>query len=200
MPEVFSDVTKAKAELRQYALKKRAGLSGNFRARASRTVSEQFLKQVAFSDDAVVALYWPIGDELDCKSLVRALQGRGTHVCLPVIAGRGRPLVFRLWDGSQDLVPGPFGTREPGKDAPGLVPDIIVLPLLAFDSHGNRLGYGKGYYDRTIAGMKKEPLLAGLAFSTQEIEHIPVSPLDVPLHMVVTEEGVRRFNGEGEAS
>ena len=186
--------TAAKAVLRQTAHKRRAALSDKLRAEASGQAVECFLDKVQFPEKAKVALYWPMGDELDCRGLITALRKRGCQICLPAITAPDRPLVFRLWVGGEELQSGPFGTREPEKNAPETIPDIIVLPLLGFDEQGNRLGYGKGYYDRTIVLMDKKPLLVGLAFSAQELEHIPASPLDVPLHMVVTEVGLRRFD------
>ena len=200
MPATKADMARAKAGLRQFASKKRAGLSETFRAAASAAAERHFLEKVPVPEGATVALYWPMGDELDCRNLVKALRKRGHPICLPTIIGPDRPLVLRLWEGGEELAPGPFGTSEPGKNSRRVFPDIIVLPLLGFDSHGNRLGYGKGYYDRTIAAMDREPLLVGLAFDVQELEHIPASPHDVPLHMVVTEKGLRKFNGKGEAS
>ncbi len=182
------------------AHKRRAALSKELRTEASGRAVESFLEQVPVPQNAVVALYWPMGEELDCRELISALHARGHPICLPAIIVPDRPLVFRLWDGAEKLQPGPFGTKQPKKNAPETVPDIIVLPLLGFDEQGNRLGYGKGYYDRTIAAMSHKPLLAGLAFGVQELEHIPASPLDVPLHLVVTEEGLCRFVEEGEAT
>ncbi len=199
-PAARADTAKNKAALRQYALELRAELNEKFRAQASALACERFLHELPVPEGAAVALYWPMGDELDCRELISALRARGHPVCLPAIIGPDRPLVFRLWEDAEELAPGPFGTSEPEKSAPEIVPDLVVLPLLGFDKQGNRLGYGKGYYDRTIAAMDRQPLLVGLAFGVQELEHIPASPHDVPLHMAVTEDGLRRFEKEGEAT
>ncbi len=199
-PAARIEIAKNKAALRQYALELRAELNEKFRAQASVLACERFLREVPVPEGAAVALYWPMGDELDCRELISALRARGHPICLPAIVAPEKPLVFRLWDGGEELQSGPFGTREPKKNSPETTPDVVALPLLGFDGDGNRLGYGKGYYDRTIAAMDHKPLLVGLAFATQELEHISASPHDVPLHMAVTEEGLRRFEKEGEVT
>ena len=117
----------------------------------------------------------------------------GVTVCLPVIAGDEKPLFFRVWDPDASLFEAGFGTLAPGDDAPLAIPDIMVLPLVGFDGAGTRIGYGRGYYDRTISSLAAKPLLVGYAFSVQELDAIPSEAHDVPLDLVVTELGVRRF-------
>ena len=100
----------------------------------------------------------------------------------------------------QPLYPSGFGTLAPSEVAPIVEPDIVVMPLLGFDRHGTRLGYGKGYYDRTLAQMGTKPLLVGYAFAAQELDFIPREAHDVPLDMLVTENGARRFDKAEAAS
>ncbi len=114
-------------------------------------------------------------------------------VCLPVVLGDEQPLDMRLWEQGAPLYPSGFGTLAPSEIAPRVEPDIVVMPLLGFDAKGTRLGYGGGYYDRTLAAMKKRPLLVGYAFAAQELPSIPREPHDRPLDLIVTEAGVRRF-------
>jgi 5-formyltetrahydrofolate cyclo-ligase len=109
-----------------------------------------------------------------------------------VVAGQGKPLIMRAWAFGQPLAAGVWGIREPEPAAPEVAPDILIVPLLAFDRAGQRVGYGAGYYDRTIAALRaRQPVLAiGLAFAAQEIAAVPATPHDAPLDLVLTEREV----------
>lgn len=182
-----------KARLRQEAFSRRAALGPSDRADASKAAASVFLEGVPLVSGQVVALYWPIRDEIDCKPLLTRLVDSGQPVCLPVVLGEDMPLELRLWEDGQPLYPSGFGTLAPSETAPVVVPDIVVIPLLAFDAQGTRLGYGRGYYDRTLAAMTSKPLLVGYAFDAQEVETIPRLAHDLPLDILVTETGLRRF-------
>ncbi|VAW19979.1 5-formyltetrahydrofolate cyclo-ligase, partial [hydrothermal vent metagenome] len=131
-------------------LARRASLTNAGRATASARATANFLEKIKLGDKADVALFWPIGDEIDTKELIFALRAQGHNIALPIIIGAGKPLVFRLWDTVSKLIPAPFSTRIPAPDAPEMVPSHIVMPLAGIDDRGGRLGYGKGFYDRTI--------------------------------------------------
>jgi 5-formyltetrahydrofolate cyclo-ligase len=107
--------------------------------------------------------------------------------------GEGEPLELRLWQDGAPLYPSGFGTLAPEELAPKAVPDVVLMPLLGFDGKGTRLGYGGGYYDRTLAALASKPRLIGLAFAAQEVDFIPRGDHDIPLDSVVTENGVRHF-------
>ncbi|MCF6302570.1 MAG: 5-formyltetrahydrofolate cyclo-ligase [Devosiaceae bacterium] len=186
-----------KAKLRDRIKSERAKLSSEERAKFSQQVEQLFLLDVPFNAQSKIALYWPIGDEVDCKELIFSLTQQGVELGLPTIVGREKPLIFRRYEGEQKLVPAQFGTLEPDPHSPPVVPDIIVLPLLAFDKTGARLGYGGGFYDRTIGDMKLTPMLVGLAFDAQELDFVPVDSHDIGLDMVITQTGTRRFNKKG---
>lgn len=141
---------------------------------------------------AVVAGFWPMGHEIDIRPLMRALEGRGHRLCLPRTPRRGLPLDFRAFAFGDALVKGPVGTQQPAEDAPVLVPDWLIVPLLAFDHAGRRLGYGGGYYDRTLARLPGAGTL-GVAFACQEMSVVPSGLHDAPLDAVATEAGVMRF-------
>src|SRR5690606_10207978 len=184
-----------KASLRATARTRRAAIRDEVRHAAAGAGAEHFFAGVPLSPADVVAGYWPIRDEFDCRPLLARLMDSRQPVCLPVVAGEGLPLELRFWEQGAPLFPSGFGTLAPPETAPLAEPDIIIMPLLGFDKLGTRLGYGGGYYDRTIAGLTKRPRLIGLAFATQELEHIPRGAHDVPLEAVVTETGFRRFGG-----
>lgn len=141
---------------------------------------------------AVVAGYWPLDGEMDCVPLMDALAAKGHPLALPVVVETGGALEFRPWALGQTLEDGPHNTRHPAA-APPVIPGVVLVPLLAFDRRGFRLGYGGGYYDRTLAGLRQGgagPLTVGLAFAAQEIERVPTDPWDVELDKIATELGV----------
>ena len=135
----------------------------------------------------VVAGFWPIAGEIDLHPLLQALVARGHDVLLPQTPPRGNPLLFRHWRPGVAMLPERFGTARP--DGTLGVPDLLLVPLLAFDADCNRLGYGGGYYDRTIAGLPGIRTL-GCAFAVQQVDAVPVLPHDAPLDAVATEQGV----------
>ena len=137
----------------------------------------------------VVAGYMPIRTEIDPLPAMRALAEAGTRVCVPVIRAAGAPLDFREWTPDADLVDGPFGAKVPTR-GDWLVPETLIVPLVAFDRSGNRLGYGGGFYDRTLARLRAAgPVRAiGFAYAAQEMDLAP-EPTDEPLDLIVTERG-----------
>jgi len=143
----------------------------------------------------VVSGFSPMKSEISPLPLLRRLADAGASLALPAVTGRGQPLVMRAWSFGAPLVPGVWGIREPPADAPELNPDILIVPLLAFDRRGYRLGYGGGYYDRTIARLRTmKPVIAvGIAFSAQQIEEVPTTPRDERLDLVLTEGGIIDF-------
>ncbi|MGF1461971.1 MAG: 5-formyltetrahydrofolate cyclo-ligase [Maricaulaceae bacterium] len=123
----------------------------------------------------VVAGYWPLGSEIDPRPLMAALADRGARLALPVVAAAQAPLVFRDWSPGTALEPGPNGTHHPPPSAAQVRPDWVLVPLLGFDSRGVRLGYGGGYYDRTLAALRSEGAVTavGLAYAGQAVARAP---------------------------
>lgn len=160
----------------------------------SAAMARHFLAGFPLSGRHVIAGFWPIGSEADPLPLLEDLRERGHAVALPVVIAPASPLIFRLWSKDIALQPAGFGTRAPGPDAPEVLPDILLMPLLAYDRAGHRLGYGGGYYDRTLAHLGARPILVGFAFSGQEQETIPHQAHDVMLDAVVTERGLVFFS------
>nr|WP_281352139.1 5-formyltetrahydrofolate cyclo-ligase [Paracoccus aestuariivivens] len=138
----------------------------------------------------VLAGYWPMRDEADPRTAMREYSGA---VCLPVVTGPARPLVFRLFDGRLDR--GGFGTSHPPADAPEIEPDVLIVPLAGFDRAGHRLGYGGGYYDRTLHRLRagKTVTAIGFAFAVQEIPAIPFESTDERLDFIVTDREILAF-------
>ncbi len=120
------------------------------------------------------------------------MSALGLLSALPIIDGQGLPLRFRTWRPGDPVRPGVLGTSEPSPDAAALIPDLVLVPLLAFDRQRHRLGFGAGFYDRTLASLRANgPVLAvGVAFAAQEVPAVPIDSWDEPLDLVLTEQGV----------
>lgn len=182
-----------KALLRKAARARREALSPDFRMEASQAICFHFFDKIAFGPEDAIAGYWRIRDEADCQPILVRLMDGGQLVVLPVVTSADEPLQFRVWGADAPLYEAGFGTLAPSDLAPRVEPDVILMPLLGFDKTGTRLGYGGGYYDRTLAHLDKKPMLVGLAFSAQGLDHIPREAHDIPLDAVVTEKGVEFF-------
>jgi 5-formyltetrahydrofolate cyclo-ligase len=130
--------------------------------------------------------------EINPVPLMRKLADAGATLALPVVAGKGKPLIMRAWSLGEPLASGVWGIREPKPEAPEVFPDILIVPLLAFDRRGHRIGYGAGYFDMTIAALRarKPVVAAGIAFAAQEIAEVPTTPRDARLDLVLTEREV----------
>ena len=143
----------------------------------------------------IVAGFYPIQSEINCLFVLKALNAIQCRIALPVMKGKKQHLAFREWDMMEELTDGPFGTKEPKSELLYVMPDIILVPLLAFDERGHRLGYGGGYYDRTLAAYRDkghEFTSLGLGYEGQRLDKIPVGKLDQPLDIIVTEQKVYR--------
>jgi 5-formyltetrahydrofolate cyclo-ligase len=190
----MSDAATIKARFRAEAMARRDALSPGERAKASAEIADRAAPIVAAAKPAVVSLYWPMRSECDVRALILRVRRQGAEVALPARAGD--TFVFRRWEEGEPLHPGTFGTSEPPPASPAVNPDFIVLPMVGFDRFGNRLGYGKGHYDRAIAALRANgyrPGLLGVAFAIQEVPAVPAQPYDVRLDWVVTEHDVLRF-------
>lgn len=186
-------VDEIKSGLRQAALSARATLSADFRHDAANSVASHFLRSPLFTPTQTIAGYWSIRDELDCRPILDALLAHAVELILPVVTGPGQPLDLRVWERGVTLEKAGFGTFGPPATAPRAIPDVLLMPLVGFDKTGTRLGYGGGYYDRTLASLPKRPRLIGLAYAVQELDEIPRLDHDVPLDAVITETGLRMF-------
>ena len=182
-----------KKTLRDEARARRASLShvhGDFAARLS-----EHADALGIAEGSVVGGYATHRDEADPSRLLARLAARGCLVVFPRVGAKDQPLVFHVVPDGEALAAGTFGIREPSPRWPAVVPNVVLVPLLAFDGAGHRLGYGGGHYDRTLADLRANgsPLAIGVAFAGQEIAAVPGQRHDQRLDMVVTELGVRRF-------
>ncbi len=162
------------------------------RAVHSEQAARLLLDQLDDVKGVMIGLFWPIGSEIDCLALVDPLRSAGADLALPATLAN-REMVFRQWLPDCPMVDGGYGTFAPDPSALIVEPQILIVPLLAFDPRGNRLGYGAGYYDRYIAGLieaEQRPQCFGLAFSLQKLDKVPVGLYDLPLDMIVTEAGI----------
>jgi 5-formyltetrahydrofolate cyclo-ligase len=180
-----------KATLRREALARREALPADVRAAVAQTIAARPFP-LAVPPGAIVSGFMPMKSEINPLPLMRALADTGAALALPAVAGKGNPLVMRAYVFGEPLASGVWGIREPRPDARQVDPDILLVPLLAFDRRGHRIGYGAGYYDMTITALRarKTIVAAGIAFAAQEIAEVPTSPRDARLDLVLTEREV----------
>jgi len=189
---IFQD----KAKLRSEALARRDALPAAERQAAAEAVAARTFP-LPLAPGVIVSGFMPMKSEISPLPLMRKLAGQGARLALPVIAGRGKPLTMRAWTFGEPLSAGVWGIREPEPEAAEVEPDILLVPLLAFDRAGYRLGYGGGYYDRTLAHLRtRKPVVAvGLAYAAQEVPAIPTTPSDARLDLLLTERETIDFRG-----
>ena len=186
--------TRSKAELRAIALAKREALSEAKRVKAAKALAKRGLP-LPITPGMIVSGYSPIRNEIDPVPLMQQLASQGARLALPTVTARGKSLIFRAWSPGDRLTLGMLGIPEPSPAAAEIVPDIMLVPLAAFDRNGHRIGYGAGHYDHTFAHLRKVKAVigVGLAFAAQEIEAVPALPHDVRLDFVLTESGTFDF-------
>ena len=171
---------------------------------AGEAVAAKFPLKLLERYGPIVAGYWPIGSEIDPRPLMDKLAAAGATLALPRLDADGS-MSFRAWQPSDELESRPFGLSEPLESAPAVHPTLVLMPLLAFDKVGNRLGYGKGHYDRALTALREEGRVfaCGLGFYGQMLDDLPAEPHDQPLDWAVTERGsvpifmMRNFGGAG---
>lgn len=183
-----------KADIRNERLALRDRITPETRIEFSLAMAD-FSDAIAFEPGTVVSGYMPIRSEADIRPLMWRLRARGARLCLPVVLDR-ETIVFRELLPTSPLVKTGFGTTGPGPEAEELDPEILLMPLSAFDGRGNRIGYGAGHYDRAIDRLLRKgrkPELIGIAFDVQKVEEVPSEPHDMPLHAILTESGYKPF-------
>ncbi|MFO1027481.1 MAG: 5-formyltetrahydrofolate cyclo-ligase [Acetobacteraceae bacterium] len=176
----------AKQAMRKAVLARRAGLDATACGEA---LAGHVLHDCPPPQGAIVSAFWPLGDEIDLRPLMRRLHDRGHPIVLPVTPKRGNPLSFRRWRPGDVMEQERFGTMRPiGEE---MAPDFLLVPLVAFDAACRRLGYGGGFYDRTLPELPSRFRL-GCAYAAQQVDAVPVGPYDIQLDAVATERGILR--------
>ncbi len=191
-----TSVEDSKAALRREATARRDALPVEARSAAAETIAARPFP-LSIVAGSIVSGFMPLKSEINPLPLLRTLAGRGARLALPVVSERGNPLIMRAWNWGEPLSPGVWGIREPMPEAAEVEPDILLVPLLAFDRSGRRLGYGGGYYDLTLARLRarKAVVAVGLAFAVQEVPAVPTTPRDALLDLVLTEHEVIDLRG-----
>jgi 5-formyltetrahydrofolate cyclo-ligase len=190
-----SSIDEHKSELRKAVIARRDALPAAERQAAAEAIAARPFP-VAIKPGAVVSGFSPLRTEINTLPLLRRLEAAGVKLALPVVVGRGKPLVMRSYAFGDPLDAGVWGIREPRAEAPQVDPDILIVPLAAFDRSGNRIGHGAGYYDMTINRLRSlKPVIAiGIAYAVQEVAEVPVTPRDARLDLVLTERDVIDFH------
>ena len=187
-----SQTEPGKRALRRIARASRADIPAGERAVAARAAADHLMTHLRSAPVGIAAGYHPINDEIDPFPAISELNAAGWRTALPVVVEGTAVLLYRAWRPGDATRPGAFGIQEPLPEADQLTPDVVLTPLLAFDAQGGRLGFGAGYYDATLEALRSRgPVIAiGLAFETQEVDHVPMEPHDQHLDAVVTPAGI----------
>jgi 5-formyltetrahydrofolate cyclo-ligase len=194
MTAADTTVSDRKARIRQEVLALRDALPPAVRAAAAESIAARPFP-IRTEPGVVTSGFSPMKSEINPVPLMRKLADNGARLALPVIAGRGKALIMRAWNFGDPLVSGQWGIREPAGEAPEVAPDILLVPLAAFDRTGHRIGYGAGYFDMTINALrsKKRVTAVGIAFAAQEIPSVPITERDARLDLVLTEREIIDF-------
>ncbi|MDH6231135.1 5-formyltetrahydrofolate cyclo-ligase [Mesorhizobium soli] len=190
----MTEMKALKKELRNQALARRDALPVDWRIEASLQMAEM-AASIPVEPGMIVSAFWPMRSEVDSRPMMFALRDRGARICLPAILDK-TTIVFRELVRGAEMVEMSFGTAGPAEDAEVLDPELMLIPLAAFDRRGHRIGYGAGYYDRAIARLHERgmrPRMIGIAFDCQEVPLVPDEPHDVIIPEILTESGLRRF-------
>ena len=186
-------IVAAKSDMRAAALERRKSAFDTHGIEASRRLAAQGLDFLSIKPGAIVSGFAAIRDELNPAPLLTWLDAEGFQLALPVMKGKAQPLIMRAWTPGDVLEPAAWGIAEPTDDKPEIHPDVVLVPLLAFDASGFRIGYGGGFYDRTLQALRaKKPIVAvGIAYDELEVDAVPHDSYDQRLNWVLTPSGPR---------
>ncbi|WP_404378680.1 5-formyltetrahydrofolate cyclo-ligase [Caenispirillum salinarum] len=196
-----ADLAETKKRLRAECLARRPAVAEQAgRGRAGLGLRDVVTKHWHIGPQSVVAGFWPMREEIDVLPLLTAVVEAGATAALPVVGARDAALTFRRWHPGMALEDGVFGTRHPRSDAGEVTPSVVLVPLVAFDRAGGRLGYGGGFYDRTLAALRVDTdiLSIGVAYAGQELPQVPEEAHDEPLDWIATERGIIVVNRRKE--
>ncbi len=184
-----------KKDIRIYARSIRQDIHQKNGREFSEKINDHFFQTQHFMPRTVFAAYYPIGSEVNSRPLMDTLNEQGHLTALPIITSKEEPLIFRLYRSGDALTKGSFGVPEPSSHMPSIIPDFLIIPMLAFNSQGYRLGYGTGFYDRTLEDLRRiKPIKAiGVAYSGQKNDDVPFEDHDEKMDWIITEKGAIKF-------
>ena len=191
------DLDTLKASLRKTQAKIRAKQASiaDQTSQAIAAEADRIIAAFGLTTDDIIAGYWPIKTEIDPRPLMAVMAERGLKTALPATPKPETPLIFHLWQDGDEMIDGLYGTSEPHPDAPVCAPNVLLVPLLAFDDAGYRLGYGGGFYDRSLAALRQETdrvMAIGIAYDAQKVVSVPIGAYDAKLNGVLTETGLKQ--------
>jgi len=189
------DLAAWRKERRRELLARREALPLGERRASDARIGEFMLAGFPMLAEMAIGFYWPIRGEVDPRIALRRLRERGARTALPVVVAKGQPLQFREWRPDTPTTPGPMGLPVPQGSAV-LVPGAVLAPPVGFDARGYRLGYGAGFFDRTLAAARPRPLALGLAYEASRMDTIDPQAWDIPMDFLLTEEGIHVAGGE----
>lgn len=189
--DVSQILTSSKDTLRERAHGERAALQAE-KGDIGEALARNFSAGVNYGESGCAGGYAPIRSEADPRPILALLSDKGWQCALPTVSRESAHLVFRAWRPADTMTTGGYGIPEPQTDQPECVPDVLLVPMLAFDEFGHRLGYGAGHYDRTLARLRGEGdiLAIGLAYAGSQVDSLPAADHDEPMDLIVTEAGI----------
>jgi 5-formyltetrahydrofolate cyclo-ligase len=190
------DATAFRARLRQEKIAARLAMTAPEHGHASISIEHHLTTLLADRAPGSIAFCWPLRKEFDCRPLVARLLDAGWRAGQPVVVAPEAPMIFRAWQPDSPMTTDRHGIPIPNTEIVA-APDVMLLPLVAFDEHGYRLGYGGGYFDRTLASLAPRPVSVGVGFELARIDTVYPTAYDIRLDMIVTEAGLRKISDTG---
>ena len=189
-PQARADVLRWRNAERERLIAARLAVSADERAAMARRIADGLDAAIGDVSSRLISLYWPFRGEPDLRPWMTTIIDRGGRVALPVVVEKGQPLIFRAWRPGDRLEKGVWNIPVPA-EGPEVLPDVVIAPLVGFDRQHYRLGYGGGFFDRTLAAMPVKPLAIGVGYRLSAIPTIYPQPHDIPMNVIVTESGHR---------
>ena len=189
VPTTHGEVTGWRKTERQRLIADRLGTSADQRQNNSAKIASALDTYIGNPEGLTISTYWPFRGEPDLRKWMESVTRRGGQCALPVVIERGQPLIFRKWKAGDPLVRGVWNIPIPA-EGPAINPDIVIAPVVGFDPHCYRLGYGGGFFDRTLAAMSMKPRIVGVGYESAFIPTIHPQPYDIPMDAVITEQQI----------
>jgi 5-formyltetrahydrofolate cyclo-ligase len=182
----WDEIRRWRKEQRGVLIERRLAIPREVRARWTEQITAKILSEIQAKPPVLLGFYWPFKGEYDPRPIARLLHAQGIALALPVVVQKAAPLIFRAWYPGARLVPGVWSIPVPA-DGEAVVPDALLVPLIGYDKQGFRLGYGGGFYDRTLAAMPRRAFTFGIGFALASLDTIHPQPHDIPMDVVITE-------------